>query len=443
MNKKGMKNWKAGIIGLALCASSTVAMAAPQLLNKVAAVVNNGVVLESDVDGLMRSVKLNAQAARQQLPDDRTLRNQIIERLIMDTIILQTGQKMGLQISDEQLNQAIQNIARQNNMSLETLRQRLAADGMDYATYRDQIRKEIMISEVRNNEVRRRVTILPQEVDLLARQLANQNSQNTELNLSHILIPLAENPSQAQVDEAEKLANKIAEEARNGADFGRLAVTYSADPQALKGGAMGWSRLQELPSLFATALTTAKKGSIVGPLRSGVGFHILRVNELRGQHAPVSVTEVHARHILMRVTPLQDDQQTRAKLDEIRSQIQNGTLTFAAAARRYSQDPGSAPKGGDLGWSMPEMYDPAFREALLQLPKGQISQPVRSAYGWHLIELLGTRQTDRTDMAQKDQAWRLLFNRKFAEETQTWMQELRAGAYVKILDGDAQRPAAQ
>ncbi|ECD9700914.1 peptidylprolyl isomerase SurA [Salmonella enterica] len=426
-----MKNWKTLLLGIAMIANTS--FAAPQVVDKVAAVVNNGVVLESDVDGLMQSVKLNAGQAGQQLPDDATLRHQILERLIMDQIILQMGQKMGVKITDEQLDQAIANIAKQNNMTMDQMRSRLAYDGLNYSTYRNQIRKEMIISEVRNNEVRRRITVLPQEVDALAKQIGTQNDASTELNLSHILIALPENPTSEQVNDAQRQAESIVEEARNGADFGKLAITYSADQQALKGGQMGWGRIQELPGIFAQALSTAKKGDIVGPIRSGVGFHILKVNDLRGQSQSISVTEVHARHILLKPSPIMNDQQARLKLEEIAADIKSGKTTFAAAAKEYSQDPGSANQGGDLGWATPDIFDPAFSDALTKLHKGQISAPVHSSFGWHLIELLDTRKVDKTDAAQKDRAYRMLMNRKFSEEAATWMQEQRASAYVKIL----------
>ncbi|ENN6580554.1 peptidylprolyl isomerase SurA [Salmonella enterica subsp. enterica serovar Typhimurium] len=426
-----MKNWKTLLLGIAMIANTS--FAAPQVVDKVAAVVNNGVVLESDVDGLMQSVKLNAGQAGQQLPDDATLRHQILERLIMDQIILQMGQKMGVKITDEQLDQAIANIAKQNNMTMDQMRSRLAYDGLNYSTYRNQIRKEMIISEVRNNEVRRRITVLPQEVDALAKQIGTQNDASTELNLSHILIALPENPTSEQVNDAQRQAESIVEEARNGADFGKLAITYSADQQALKGGQMGWGRIQELPGIFAQALSTAKKGDIVGPIRSGVGFHILKVNDLRGQSQSISVTEVHARHILLKPSPIMNDQQARLKLEEIAADIKSGKTTFAAAAKEYSQDPGSANQGGDLGWATPDIFDPAFRDALTKLHKGQISAPVHSSFGWHLIELLDTRKVDKTDAAQKDRAYRMLMNRKFSEEAATWMQEQRDSAYVKIL----------
>ncbi|MGP3590409.1 peptidylprolyl isomerase SurA [Vagococcus sp. WN89Y] len=426
-----MKNWKTLLLGIAMVANTS--FAAPQVVDKVAAVVNNGVVLQSDVDGLMQSVKAQAGQAGQQLPDDATLRHQILERLIMDQIILQMGSKMGVTVTDEQLDAAIADIAKQNNMTMDQMRSRLAYDGVNFSTYRNQIRKEMIISEVRNNEVRRRVTVLPQEVETLAQQVGNQNDANTELNLSHILIPLPENPTSAQVNDAETQARSIVEQARNGGDFGKLAITYSADQQALKGGQMGWGRIQELPSIFAQALSTAKKGDVLGPIRSGVGFHILKVNDLRGQSQNISVTEVHARHILLKPSPIMSDEQARVKIEQIAADIKSGKMTFADAAKQFSQDPGSANQGGDLGWAAVDIYDPAFRDALMKLNRGQVSAPVHSSFGWHLIELLDTRRVDKTDAAQKDRAYRMLMNRKFSEEAATWMQEQRASAYVKIL----------
>lgn len=433
-----MKNWRTLILGLVVCANT--AFAAPQEVDKVAAVVDNGVVLQSDVDGLLQSVKLNAQQAGQQVPDDATLRHQILERLIMDNIQLQMAKKMGITVSDEALDKAIADIAAQNRMTAAQMRSRLAADGLNYDTYREQIRKEMLTSEVRNNEVRRRITILPQEVESLAKQIGNQTSADAELNLSHILIPLPENPSQQQVDQAEELANKLVSDIKGGADFGKLAIANSADSQALKGGQMGWGKLQELPSLFAERLQSTNKGDVVGPIRSGVGFHILKVNDIRGADKTVSVTEVHARHILLKPSPVMTDDQARAKLTAAAADIKSGKATFANIAKEISQDPGSAVQGGDLGWASPDIYDPAFRDALMKLQKGEISAPVHSSFGWHLIQVVDTRQVDKTDAAQKDRAYRMLFSRKFAEEAQTWMQEQRAAAYVKILDGSNAQP---
>ncbi len=436
INGKSMKNWRTLLLGVVLCANT--AFAAPQEVDKVAAVVDNGVVLESEVNDMLQSVKQQAKESKQQLPDEATLRRQILDRLIMDNIQLQMATKMGITLTDDDVTKAIAGIAQQNNLTVDQLRSRLAYEGLDYNTYRTQIRKEILISEVRNGEVRRRVTILPQEVDALAKQMAAQTDNEAEYNLSNILLPLPQNPTQDQVDQTEILAKKLVSDLNHGADFAKMAMTYSADPHALDGGNMGWGKLQGLPSLFAQALVNAKKGQVVGPIRSGVGFHILKVNDMRQADQKVSVTEVHARHILLKTSVVMTDAQAQAKLQQVAAAIRSGRANFADEAKQLSQDPGSAVNGGDLGWSSPDMYDPAFRDALLKLKKGEISAPVHSSYGWHLIQLIDTRQVDGTNAAMKDKAYRLLFNRKFAEEAQSWMQEQRAQSYVKILDGNGQ-----
>jgi peptidyl-prolyl cis-trans isomerase SurA len=433
-----MKNWRTLILGFVVCANA--AFAAPQEVDKVAAVVNNGVVLESDINTMLQSVKLHALHDKQPLPDENLLHHQIIERLIMDNIQLQIAQKMGITVSNTDLDNEIAHIAEQNKMSLNQLRNLLSYDGLDYNTYRLQIRKEMIIAKVRNNAVRHRVTILPQEVEALAKQLGTgtQNFSNTEINISHIMLPLPEVPSQEQVDITEALARKLISKLHNGADFGKLAIAYSADRQALKGGNMGWGKLQEIPTLFADHLVNAKKGIIIGPIRSGAGFHVLKVNDIRSTSDSVLVTEVHARHILLKPSVVMTDDQARTKLVTIAKDIKSGRTDFAHEAKYLSQDSGSALQGGDLGWASPDIYDPEFLNALLKLNKGEISEPVHSGFGWHLIQLLDTRQVDKTDAVQKNRAYRMLFNRKFAEEAQTWMQELRAQAYVKILNAHAQ-----
>lgn len=429
-----MKNWRTLILGLMFASSAS--LAAPQQMDKVAAVVNNGVVLESDVQNMINTVKLNARNANQQVPDDQALRQQIIDRLVMDNIMLQMANQMQINIPEEAVNATIADIARQNNLTLPQMEKRLTADGVNMSKYRSEIRKEMLLAEVRNNEVRRRITILPQEVDALAEQMDSQMSAQKGVNLSHILIPLPENPTPEQLSKAESLVDKILTDLKKGSDFGKLAIAYSADPQALKGGNMGWSRLQELPVVFSDQLKNSNKGDIVGPIRSGVGFHILRVNDVTGEtHQPISVTEVKARHILLKSSPIMDDATARQKLTQLAQEIRNGRISFEEAAKENSEDPGSALKGGELGWNMPDVYDPAFRDALMKLKKGEISQPVPSSFGWHLIQLEDTRSVDKTDAAKKDQAYRLLFNRKFNEEAQTWMQEQRAAAYVNIVDG--------
>ncbi|MFB6422166.1 MAG: peptidylprolyl isomerase SurA [Candidatus Malihini olakiniferum] len=427
-----MKSWRMLILGLTLIVN--VSIAAPQIVDKVAAVTDNDVVLESDVRAFLQFMKINAQQVRQQLLDESTLRHQILDRLIMDNIILQIAKKMNIQISDAQLDQVINNIATQNHMTLDQLKSQIAYKNLIYSTYRNQIRKEMTIAVVRNSEVRRRIIILLEEIDALANQIASQTSEDAEINLSQILILLAENPTQKQVDDSEILANSLVKQLQGGANFAKLATANSADSQAIKFGQISWNTLQEIPSPFAKILTQAQKGQVVGPIRSDVGFHVLRVNDILFGKKTASITEVHARCILLKPSSVMSNSQVRAKLDEVAKQIKSGTTDFATQAKQLSQDPSSANQGGDLGWATPDMYDPLFRSTLMKLRKGEISAPIYSSFGWQLIQLLDIRHINKIDTAQKDRAYRLLFNRKFTEEAKTWMQEQRATSYVKIIN---------
>ncbi|MGP1924470.1 MAG: peptidylprolyl isomerase SurA [Arsenophonus sp. NEOnobi-MAG3] len=433
-----MNYWRKLIIGL-LFTFTTSTLAAPQQLDKVTAIVNDGVVLQSDVDNMLDIVRINARNTGQQIPDENELRHKILERLIIDKIIMQIGEKMQIQIPDQAIDVTIANIAAENGLTVDQLQQRLLIDGINLQNYRSDVRREMMIAEVRNNEVRRQITILQQEVDSLAAQLNLQANQDAKADLSHIFIPLPENPTNKQSQSAMDTVNKIMVKLNQGADFGKLAITYSADSNALKGGQMGWSKVEKLPTVFAQRIQSAKKGDIIAPIRSNVGFHILKLNDIQSGNMLISVTEVKARHILMKLSPIMNNEQAYAKIQQIAQQIKTAKITFAEAAKKYSQDPGSALRGGELGWNMPNVYDPGFRDGLMRLNKGEISQPIHSSIGWHLIQLEDTRQVDKTYIAQKDHAYRILFNRKFNEEAQIWMQVLRASAYVKILnDSDTQ-----
>ncbi|SNC58548.1 peptidylprolyl isomerase SurA [Sodalis endosymbiont of Henestaris halophilus] len=431
-----MKNWKRFCVVLVLCAHS--AIASTQVVDKVVAVVNNNVVLESDVNSMLTTVKLGVHKSNKQLPDDTMLSRQILDQLIMDNIILQLAQRANIVISDEQLDQAIDNIAIKNHMTIDHLRLRLAREGMDYDTFRAKIGKDMLISKVRDSEVFRRVTILPQEVDSLAKKIAVQIGNDVKFNLNHILIPLPENPTQEQLDKATVLANSLVERSKNGTDFCKLAINSSGVLQELKVDQMGWRKFEEIPSIFVSQLRGVQKDSIIGPIRSGVGLHILKVNDICGDDQREVVTEVHARHILLCPSVVMTDQQAQAKLEDIAAQINSGLISFDAVAKQLSEDYNSANQGGDLGWNRLDAFDLSFQDTLMHLHKGELSSPVHSAFGWHLIELIDTRQIDSTDFVQKDRAYQLLLNRKFAEEEQFWMQEQLAAAYVKIFQDNEQ-----
>ena len=407
------------------------ANAAPKVVEQVAAVVNNNVILESDVSDMLKTIKASSDPSS--LPNDKILRQQIIDRLIIEKLILQRAAKAKITISEDQVTAAIENIADENGMTIDELRSRLSTMGMSYSTYRDRIHNDMLIEQARLHEVRNRIQISDREVENLSKTMASQPTRNIDVKISHILIAIPETASKQQIDNATNKAIDIINRAKKGENFAKLAASFSNDDLALKGGAMGWKKINELPTIFEERLIRAPKGSVIGPIRSGVGLHILKVDDTRAE-APQKITlqEVNARHILIKTNVLVTDQIAKQKLNDLRKAIISGATTFAAAAKANSEDTGSKDSGGNLGWNRPEIYDNGFRIALLKLKKGEISQPIKSSYGWHLIQLIDTRQTDGTNLAKKDQAYRLIFNRKFAEEAQVWVQELKGDAYIKI-----------
>ncbi|MCX8579958.1 peptidylprolyl isomerase SurA [Gilliamella sp. B2717] len=411
------------------------ANAAPRVIEQVAAVVNNNVILESDVQEMLKTIK--ASTNPNNLPNDKILRQQIIDRLIVENLILQKAAKAKITVNDDEVTKAIAQIASENGMTVNQLRSKLSTMGISYSAYRERIHNDMLIDQTRMNEVRHRINISDKEVENLSKSLTKQLTNNLSVKISHILIAIPEKASKQQVDVATEKARDVINRAKKGENFAKLAASYSNDDLALKGGNMGWRKLNELPTIFEERLVRAPKDSIIGPIRSGVGLHILKVDDTRTEKPKaITVQEVDARHILIKTNVLVTDQIAKQKLTDIRKAIVSGATTFEAAAKAYSEDPGSADNGGNLGWSMPERYDTGFKNGLLKLKKGEISQPVQSAYGWHLIQLLDTRKADKTESAKQDHAYRLIFNRKFAEESQIWIQELKGDAYIKIKGVD-------
>jgi peptidyl-prolyl cis-trans isomerase SurA len=427
-----MKHWKAGALALLLFVKATSCVAVPQVLDSAAVIVNKDVILESEITNLLRTVQLHARQRQQPLPDVATLCRQVREQLIMESLQLQLAAQIGLQVLDREIEQAIAEITQRTQLSPDQLRQQLAQEGLDWPIYREQLRKELLVNKVRHQQIRHRINILPQEVEALAKQLAQKTQEGMEVSLSHILLAVPEDPSSQQLEQTKRFAQQLVTQLRQGADFAKLAIAYSSDPQALNGGKLGWARLEALPTLFADKLQGAQKGAVIGPIRTGVGFYILRLDDCRGPKQPTTM-EIHARHILLKPSVIKSDQQIKRQLLQLSQQIKEGKSSFENLARRYSQDPGSAAKGGDLGWADPAIYAPEFAAALRQLPHRQLSQPVQSAMGWHLIERLGSRQGRITEAARKEQAMQMLWERKLAEESQNWLQEQRAAAYIKVL----------
>ncbi|NUW68585.1 peptidylprolyl isomerase SurA [Vibrio coralliilyticus] len=424
-----MKLWKQTLLGLIAASQLSFVQAEPVELDKVAVIVNSGVVLQSDIETSLKTIRANAKKNNQSLPDEATLREQVTEKLIVDTIQQQEAERIGVRIDDNRLNEAIDEIAKNNNQTLEQLNTSITEEGLSYAQFREQVRKEIAANEARNALVRRRINILPAEVDNLANILAKETNATVQYKIGHIQLRVNDGDDKAAIEEK---ANQIVKELNQGSDFSTMAYTYSKGPKALQGGDWGWMRKEEMPTIFADQINLQNKGSIIGPFRSGVGFHILKIEDVKGLET-VAVTEVNARHILIKPTVILSDEGVQKELLDITQRIRSGKATFAEMAQQYSQDPGSAAQQGELGYQTSDLYVPEFKHQVDTLPVGQISEPFKTVHGWHIVEVMDRREVDRTDSALKNKAYRIIFNRKFNEEASAWLQEIRASAFVEVV----------
>lgn len=421
------QKWYQGLFASILLLSGIQAQAMTEL-NKVVVVVNNGVILQSDIDNAVQNIQLQANKQGKSLPSRDVLDKQILDKLILDELQVQEAKRIGVEIDDARLNDAIANIAIENKKTVPQLRATIEAQGQDYNTFREQIRKEIMISEVRNASVRRRITASDAEIDSLAAMMAEQTTAQVQYKLSHIQVEFGDD-KKATEKEAQDLFKRL----QKGEDFATLAYSYSKGEHALEGGDWGWMRKEEMPTIFADHITTQGKGALIGPFRSGVGYHILKIEDTRGMPS-VSVTEAKVRHILIKPSVILSDEAAKAQLNEYIREIKSGEKTFAELARKYSQDTGSAITDGVLDYQTPDTYVPEFRKQVETLPTGQISQPFKTQYGWHILEVLDRREVDRTQDAMRNQAYQVLMKRKFNDEAGAWLQELRAAAYIEYKD---------
>ena len=427
-----MTLWKRTLIAIAAACTVSISYAAPVELDSVKVIVNEGVILQSDIDTSMKTLRANAKKSGQTLPSQDVLNEQVLEKLIIDTIQTQEAERIGVRIDDARLDQAIEGIAKDNNQTVQQLTASVAEEGLSYNAFREQVRKEIAASEARNALVRRRINILPAEVDNLADILAQETNATVQYKIGHIQLRFNDDQTK---EELEAQATDLVEELNNGKDFSTMAYTYSKGPKALQGGDWGWMRKEEMPTIFADQIKMQNKGSIIGPFRSGVGFHILKIEDVKGLET-VAVTEVNARHILIKPTVILSDDGAKEQLEEITRRVNAGEASFGDLAQQYSQDPGSAVQDGELGYQTPDLYVPEFKHQVETLPEGKISAPFKTVHGWHIVEVLDRREVDRTDSALKNKAYQILFNRKFNEEAGAWLQEVRASAFVEMVEDD-------
>lgn len=422
----------------ALCLWGTAAAQTRELdtkgvmLDRIAAIVNDGVVLNSELDTQIEVVSERLRAQKLDPPAQNVLRQQVLERLVLQEIQLQRANHDGLKVSDETLNAAMQDVARRNNLTLSQLPEALASQGIDYAGYRDDLRKEITLQMLRQRDVMDRISVTPKEIDQYLDKQSKRPSQSNEYNVSHILIAVPQEASPTQVDGAAQRAAEVYQKAKSGEDFARLALAYSNSQTALEGGSLGWRKESELPTFLTEVIAKLKPGEVSEPLRTPTGFHLVKLNEVRGGgEAKAIENQVHVRHILMKTSALADDATVRQKLEALRDRIVRGE-DFAGLAQTNSEDPGSASAGGDLGWAGPGNYAPDFEQKVLQLKDGEISEPFKTQFGWHIVQMLGHRQFDNTDEVKRRKALEAIRASKADEETELWLRRLRDDAYVEF-----------
>ena len=417
---------------LLLLSTMPTSYAEEKLLDRVAAIINNGVILESEIVDLMKTIKDRAKQTDQSLPSDQALRIQVTEKLINDTLIMQIGERMGIQVSDAELDQTMTNMAKENNLTLEQLRQSVVDEGSSYEKYRESIRTELISGEVSRASVRRRIYISPQEIDNLLESMKEQTSNDVDYHLGHILIEFPAEANAKEMAAQKDKADKVIELLNRGSDFTKIAMSSSGASNALTGGDLGWQNINEMPTLFSELMVGKKKGDVLGPIRTGLGFSVVKILDIRGRQI-VEIEEVRASHILITPTVILSETKAEAMLQDLLDKINAGEATFAALAKEHSEGPTSI-QGGDLGWAEAKIYDPAFKDALATMTIDQYHKPFRSSFGWHIIELTGRRTIDATQQMNKNRAYQMLYNRQFGVEQARWIKQTRDEAYIDVFE---------
>ena len=400
-----------------------------EMLDGIAAVVNDGVVLKSQLEIELQRIIQRLESQGTQLPPMNTLASQVLERLVVSQIQLQRAERLGIQISDETLNVALSNVAQRNNTSLSELPEMLAREGIDYTTYRAELREQLAIEQLRQRDVTGRIGITPRELDEYLERQKGRAFQNQEFKLSQILISISATATAEDVAAAEQQIVDIYEQVQAGKSFVEMAVSYSDGQKALEGGDLGWRKGDELPTLFAEIVPGLTIGQVSEPVRSASGFHLVKLDDLRGSD-PIMQQQTRARHILISTNEVLDDEAVYQKLAELRQQILDGD-SFEAVAKVISEDPGSAVDGGDLGWAGPDVFVPEFQAICDQLEIDEISEPFQTSYGWHIIQLLDRRVHDTTEEIKRQRAIMAIRNSKMSEESELWTRRLLDEAFVE------------
>ena len=399
-------------------------------LDGVAAVVNEGVVLKSELNRQQDLIIMRATEAQMQLPPAHILREQVLERLIIEEIQMQRASRIGIQISDQMLNQAIAQIAQSNNMRFEDLPAILAQDGVDYAEYRRDMRRQMILEQLKRIDVVNRISVSPREVEACIADLEDNVVANSNYNLSHIFLSVPDSATNEQFQQAEDEARDIYNQLQDGGDFGALAIQHSDGDTALQGGELGWRPGGQLPSLFFDVVGNMETGDVSEPIRAVSGYHIVKINQIQGVIQKSEIEQTRVRHIL--ITPYQiiDEQTAQQRLEDARERIIDGE-NFSEVAKLLSDDPGSANDGGEMGWTNPGEFVPEFEEVANNSEIGVLSEPFRSRFGWHILEVLERRTYDNTEDLKQSNCIQRVRNGKLNNETELWVRRIRDEAFVE------------
>ncbi len=412
---------------LALFLQFTTLHAEQQLLDEVVAVVDDGVILRSELDASVNNFIQQIQAKGMQLPPKSVLEQQVLERLIMQELQMQKADQAGVRISEAEIDQALTQVAAQNNISLQQMQMALENDGLDFSEFRNNMRKELKTEKIRNGLANQNVKVSEHEIDLF---LADNDSSQSEVHLGHILVPVAAQASDEEVKAAQEKVKDIYQKLEKGKDFSQLAIKYSAGQKALEGGDLGWRASSELPTMFADQIKMMKPGEFTHPVRSASGFHIIQLIAER-QPQNKMITQYHARHILIQNSELVTPAQGMEIINGLYEKLQQGE-DFAKLAEEKSDDVASAALGGDLGWFQLNEFGKRFGDVIKRLDDKEVSAPFQTSAGWHIAQRLGVRENDVTDEIKRAKAKQSIHARKMNEEIEAWLREIRGEAFVDI-----------
>ncbi|WP_445372949.1 peptidylprolyl isomerase [Methylomonas sp. HW2-6] len=421
---------KQSLATLLFSLSFYVGLAQAQLLDRIVAVVEEDVILERELNTEVAAISNKLSSSNVMVPPEFVLRKQVLERMVVDKLQRQMAAKSGIQVSDEMLNASVADIAARNGMSVDAFRSELARQGMDYKGFEDNLRNEIIINQLRGREIGARVKVTDAEVQHYMETQSKAGQSGGQYHLGHILIAVPEGASASAIQKAKDKADQVIADLRGGKDFKQVAVGVSDDDNALKGGDLGWRSIGQIPSLFTDIVGTMNQGDVSEAIRSPSGFHIIKMLETEGGSQHI-VTKTKVRHILIKTNELVDDAEAQKRLLALRDRINDGD-DFAALARAHSDDKGSAINGGSLDWVGPGALVPPFEEAMNKLGINEISAPVQTQFGWHMIQVLGRESQDNSEQFRKDKIRDEIRKRKIEEETELWLRRLRDEAYVEI-----------